>query len=121
MRKWYLETGPDSDVILSTRVRLARNLQNVPFPIRMTPEQRKAVDAQIKDALLGSHAAIAGDFDYLEMQDTSPAQALSMMERHLISPEFAQAKDGALLLMKDESVSIMINEEDHLRIQVMRP
>lgn len=120
--KWYLATGPEGDVVISTRIRLARNFADVPFPPRMTPEQAKKVIADVKDALLGANASVAKDFDYFDMEALTPARAQSLAERHLISPEFAQQRRGrALLLAKDESVSIMVNEEDHLRIQTLLP
>lgn len=117
--KWYQQSGNEGDIVISTRVRLARNLSDVPFPAGLTPERKREVASRVREALKDGSSS---DFDYLEMGSMTRRDALSMVERHLISPEFARCEEGsALLLKKDESVSVMINEEDHLRIQVMRP
>ena len=116
--KWYQETGPEGDVVISSRVRLARNIADFPFPCKMTPEQYRQVNDKAREALMGSGADVPGDFEFIDMQKLTPARAVSLAEKHLISPEFAQQRDGrALLLNRDESVSIMLNEEDHIRIQ----
>lgn len=126
MMKWYLETGPDGDVAVSTRIRLARNLAEYPFPSRLNNESARKADEQIKTAffaaLPSNQNSSQNEFSYYDMQQLTPARAMSMAERHLISPDFAQKRDfGALLLSGDESVSIMLNEEDHIRIQSMLP
>lgn len=117
--KWYQQCGEQGDVVLSTRIRLARNLQHLPFPSAMSAEQKKEVAHRLFDVLLEREGA---PFSHVFMDSLSELQALSMVERHLISPEFARRSEGdALILSADESVSIMACEEDHLRIQVMRP
>ncbi len=113
--KWYRKTGEQGDVVISTRIRLARNLQRVPFPDKMTAEQKREVIDAVKAAAEGC------GLRYLSMENMQRRDALSMAERHLISPEFAACAPGSgLLLSDDEGVSIMINEEDHLRLQVLR-
>lgn len=120
--KWYLEMGPDGDVAVSTRIRLARNLAEYPFPSRLNPAAARKVDEQIKTAFFAAQPSLQSEFTYYDMEQLTPARAMSMAERHLISPDFAQKRDiGALLLSNDESVSIMLNEEDHVRIQAMLP
>lgn len=117
--KWYLETGPQGDAVISTRVRLARNINDMLFPCKMNLEQAHKVEALTRDALMAEQS-VAGDFDYIDMEKLTATQAVSYAEKHLISPEFAENRVGrALLLKKDESVSIMINEEDHIRIQAL--
>jgi protein arginine kinase len=117
--KWYLETGPLGDVVISTRIRLARNIADYPFPCRLSPEQGRDVISKAQEALLCENE-VDSEFDFIDMQKLTPARAMSLSERHLISPEFAKIRDGrALMLNKNESVSIMLNEEDHIRIQVM--
>lgn len=113
-KKWYYENGPEGDVVLSTRIRLARNLSNVPFPGNMSREQRQTVVNTVREAM-GQKG-----FSYLDMENVSAADALSLVERHLISPDFANSTEKRGLFLSDnESVSIMVCEEDHLRIQVM--
>lgn len=119
--KWYEKSGNEADVVVSTRVRLARNLAEYPFPMKMSAEQRSQVEAAVKDAIFSSNSAIAPDFRFVSLDDISQTEAVSLVERHLVSPEFISASHGrGLLLTQDETIAIMINEEDHLRIQVMR-
>ncbi|HBC25856.1 MAG TPA: protein arginine kinase [Ruminococcaceae bacterium] len=120
MTRWYEKSGKEADVVVSTRVRLARNLQEYPFPVKMNDGQRKKVEEAVKTALLDGNSAIAKDFRFVSMEDISQNEAVSLVERHLVSPEFiSEARGRGLLLTQDETVSIMINEEDHLRIQVL--
>ncbi len=122
MSKWYEQSGGEHDAVVSTRIRLARNLKEYPFPPRMTPEQRKKINEAVKEAIFQSGEKVAGEFEYIEMENLTPAAAEAMAERHLISPQFAKNRAGkALIMMKDESVSVMLNEEDHIRIQVIKP
>ncbi len=117
MSKWYIGSGEKSEVVVSTRIRLARNLEEYPFPAKLDAEGKKQVNELVRDALLGG---CDEDLSYIEMESLTRAQAISLAERHLISPEFASSVNGrALLLSEDESVSIMLCEEDHVRLQVM--
>lgn len=122
MMKWYLETGPEGDVVVSTRVRLARNIADLPFPSHMSGEQTERVKKGVSNALFSVGPDVSDRFAYYDMERFTPARAMSLAERHLISPEFARDREGrALLLSKDEDISIMVNEEDHIRIQAMMP
>lgn len=116
MDKWYLKLGEDSDTVFSVRIRLARNLHGFPFPNKMSDEQKYAVIQKVSDAIFNSE--IGKDYRFIDMDKISKIEAYSLVERHVISPDFAKNTKGrALILKNDESVSIMINEEDHLRIQ----
>ena len=103
--------------MISSRIRLARNIKGIPFSGRMTVEQKKAVCTKVKEVA----SAIPGyKFDYIDMENVTAIQAGSMVEEHLISVEFANNREGeGLLLDRKHNVSVMINEEDHLRIQVL--
>ncbi|MCI7334791.1 MAG: protein arginine kinase [Oscillospiraceae bacterium] len=118
--KWYSNKGEHSDVVLSTRIRLARNLKDYPFPARLSTVEKEKVNEIMRDIFL---AADSGEkLTYTEMKALSTAEAVSLAEKHLISPEFASDPNGrALLLSEDEDVSIMLCEEDHARIQVILP
>lgn len=117
MNKWYVENGEQGDIVISTRVRLARNLEDYPFPCRLTVKGKEKVCEEIKNAILSDDS---WGFGYTWMKDFTRAQSVSLAERHLISPEFASDRAGrALLLTDDEAVSIMLCEEDHIRLQVM--
>lgn len=118
MNKWYISEGKDSDVAISTRIRLARNLKDMRYPIRMTPEQKRGVNKKVYACIKNSE--MAQDFNLVDMSALSDTDAIAMVEKHLISPEFAKGRqNAALILSHDESVSIMLCEEDHIRLQVM--
>ncbi|MBE6992697.1 MAG: protein arginine kinase [Ruminococcaceae bacterium] len=114
--KWYELAGIDSDIAVSTRVRLARNFSNIPFPNRMTAEQAQQVLDRVSEKMLGSAGGI--EFRLVDMSNKNEAE--SLVERHLISREMALAqRPCGAILSRDDSVSVMVNEEDHLRIQIM--
>lgn len=118
MNKWYISEGKDSDVAISTRIRLARNLKDMNFPIKMSAEQRRGVNKKVYACIKNSE--MAQDFDLIDMSALSDADAISMVEKHLVSPDFAKhRKNACVILSHDESVSIMLCEEDHIRLQVM--
>lgn len=118
--KWYELNGSDGDVVISTRVRLARNLKDYPFPGRCTPQQQKEISQKVKDAIINGNSVISPRFSCIDIDNINASEKVSLVERHLISPEFISENSGrSLLLLDDESVAIMINEEDHIRLQVM--
>lgn len=118
MSKWYSGQGNNSDVVLSSKIRLARNLQKVPFPCRMSNEIRKSVCKKIFAALQNS--SFAGEFDLIELSSLSDMEKIALAEKGFISPEMAkQTRYSAVLLSKDESCSVMLCEEDHIRLSVM--
>jgi protein arginine kinase len=120
MSNWYKDNNTDNTIAVSSRIRLARNLKGFPFPARMTTEQRKELNLKVKEALLGSNTPFAKSLKYIDMANVPDTQKYAMVERHIISPEFAnKSDDTAIILSDDESISIMIGEEDHLRIQVI--
>ena len=115
--KWYLGTGAQNDVVISTSIHLARNIKQFPFPASLSMQDKLKVNSVVKKAIdeISEHS-----FNYYEMKTLSQAEVVSLAERHLVSPEFASSRDGrALLLTEDEAVSVMLNEEDHIRLQVM--
>lgn len=110
-----------SSVVISTRVRLARNLRDYPFPCRLSAAGREKVVESVKNAVKDSHSVIADDFSFIRLSETDALHGVSLVEKKLVSPEFISSTEGrALLLSKDESLSIMINEEDHIRLQVIK-
>lgn len=120
MSSWYTTHAPEDDIAVSTRTRLARNLSGLPFPARMTPEQRKELNLKVKNAVLQSNTPFAKSLKYIDMADVPQTEIAAMVERHIISPEFAEENsDRAIIISADESISIMIGEEDHVRIQVI--
>lgn len=120
MSRWYLEELAQNGVAVSSRIRLARNLAGMPFPSRMTAEDRRELNERVKNAIIDSNSPFAKSLKYINMSDVPEIQKYAMVERHIISPEFAaKTDDSAIILSEDESISIMIGEEDHLRIQVI--
>ena len=121
MTKWYEKKENDNDIVLSTRVRLARNVKDFPFVAHMSLEQKNRLIDQVWHAVSQANFGDTMKFQKVDMDTLTREQSLSLAERHLISPEFVEHKQGsALLLSGDESISIMCNEEDHLRIQVLK-
>ncbi len=120
MSNWYQTEGPKNDIAVSSRIRLARNLSGVPFPARMTNNERAELNLKVKKAIMESNTPFSKSLKYIDMRDVPEIQKYAMVERHIISPEFAKLKDeSAIILSPDESISIMIGEEDHIRIQVI--
>lgn len=111
---WYLQNGKESDVVISSRVRLARNLRDFPFKEKEKPEDMKNVLSKIKDIT----PSIGYGLKFIELKDLDDVTKLSLIEKHLISPDFAVNEYGAILINDEENICIMINEEDHLRIQI---
>lgn len=108
-------------VIISSRVRLARNLKGYPFPCRMSSAQRTEVAERVKSVMCGKEFG-GYKFMAIAMEDMNEFDRVAMVERHLISPDFADGGKGKLLITtEDEQISVMVGEEDHLRIQVILP
>lgn len=116
----WLMTPLGSSIAVSSRARLARNLAAFPFPSRCTDEQRREVVASIAAAARSTSLLASAELVDLERMDGIDRQFL--VERHLVSPEFiAQNTPAALILTADQSIAVMINEEDHLRMQALKP
>ena len=111
---WYLQNGKDSDIVISSRVRLARNLKNYPFKEKAKPEDLENILNTMKEIT----PSIGYDLKYIELKDLDDITKLSLIEKHIISPDFAVNPYGAIVINEEENICIMINEEDHLRIQV---
>ncbi len=117
MSNWYNEKN---GIVISTRVRLARNLSGIPFPSCMTKEQLEELKARVKSVIYDSNTPFAKSLNFIEMASIPENEINAMVERHIISPEFAKnGRNSAIILSNDESISIMIGEEDHIRIQVI--
>ncbi len=118
MSKWYIGAGEQSDIVVSTRIRLARNIEEYPFPNKLNTKTRMELNNVIKEAVESDNKY---NLRFIEMRTLARFEAASMAERHIISPEFASDLDGrALMLSPEEDISIMLNEEDHIRLQVMK-
>jgi protein arginine kinase len=121
LSEWMQEDGPESGVVLSSRVRLARNLRGSPFPMLSAPAQSQAVMEQLLGVAENGLLNGLGPIDFIRLNELTELEKLVLVEKHLISPNLAhESRNGALILSQNEDISIMINEEDHLRIQCMR-
>lgn len=114
---WYKDIC--DDIIISTRVRLARNLEKYPFPAILNEKGRETVTGELKDAVLNSNSTLSKEFEFAEMKNLSVYERQKLAEKHLISFDMAKSDRGSCLIGKDETMSIMLLEEDHLRIQII--
>ncbi|SFM38544.1 protein arginine kinase [Salibacterium qingdaonense] len=112
--------GPDSDIVLSTRIRLARNMEQYPFPVFAPPEMAEAVLNDTAAEFSSIRLQTGSSLERLNMDDLNSNEKRVLVEKHLISPYLAErSQSGAVMLSPDESVSIMLNEEDHIRMQTL--
>ncbi|MDD4981000.1 MAG: protein arginine kinase [Candidatus Omnitrophica bacterium] len=117
--EWLKDTGPYSDIVISSRIRLARNLDKAPFPHWADKKQGEQAMATIKEALDNIPSLKKSLF--LKLTDLDNIDKQFLVERHLMSLEHAQKTDSkAVVIDEEERIAIMINEEDHLRMQYMQ-
>ena len=108
--------GPECDVIISSRVRLARNLAGYPFPAQLGSEGRGKVGEVVRAALE------PGVYNFIDFAGLSELEAGALAEKRIISPDFAKNRSGRELVADvSNGVYVMLNEEDHLRIQCIKP
>ena len=112
----YTESGRDGDVVLSSRIRLARNIKGIPFPKRADKEAQKKVVELCRAAAQSSDEKLS----YIDIGTMKDYERQAIAECHIISPQMMDDSiERGVLLSDDSSVSILVNEEDHLRIQCM--
>ncbi len=117
--EWLKGTGPNSDIVISSRVRLARNLNKIPFPHWANKKQCEQVLDQVAGAIVKISYLKQSTLFKLALLDNVDKQFF--VERHLMSNDLAQKAEGrAVIVDNEEIISIMVNEEDHLRMQVMQ-
>lgn len=115
--EWLRGSGPESDIVISSRIRLARNLADYPFISRATPSDRAELERTLRERIMQIQAA---NLDYVDVNKLEGLDRQFLVERQLISREHAESEGArGVAIDKREQVSLMINEEDHLRIQVM--
>ena len=106
-----------SEAVVSTRIRLARNLKEYPFPIRLSADKAREIADKVGEALKDCGIK----FHRIDLDAIPDTIRVAMIERHLVSPDFIDAQEGrAVYLSDDNTVSIMVNEEDHIRLQVIK-
>jgi protein arginine kinase len=119
--EWLRGDGPMSEVVISSRIRLARNLAGYHFLSRCTRAQRTSLEQKSRAAILAAGDKLADKLFYVDLADAPEIDRQLLVERHLISKPHATAEGArGVAVGEEECVSIMVNEEDHLRIQVLR-
>src|SRR5215471_6564498 len=117
--EWLRGGGPESDIVISSRVRLARNLAAFPFTNRASAHQKAEVESLLRERI--GKLEVDPRLSYINVPGLSPLDRQFLVERQLISRELAAAEGPrGVALGPQETVSLMVNEEDHLRLQVMR-
>ena len=119
MSLWMAGDGPHNVVAISSRVRLARNFGDYPFPGHASMKQLEEVEQKIRRWWNTGGLKSLGKIEYISIKDISEAERQALVDKHLISPNLARQGYGSVLLNQGDSVSIMVNEEDHLRIQTL--
>jgi protein arginine kinase len=108
----------DNDIVVSTRIRLARNIKDFCFPAKLSMQDALNINHLIMKSLTDEDAY---GFRYLGMDDLSDYKRQSLVEKHIISPELGKYPLSGVVINRNENISVMINEEDHIRIQVIEP
>ena len=116
--------GPECDIAVSSRVRLARNLSDFPFPVKLNSEGRKKVIETVNNAIKAK-----GNFEFIDFSSGSPAapavsplETSALMEKRFVSLDFVQSPaEKELIADVENGLYIMVNEEDHLRVQSIKP
>ena len=115
--EWLKGTGPESDIVICSRIRLARNLADFPFISKASRAEKSEIVTLIRDAITEANAKL----NYFDVERMSELDRQFIVERHLISRELKEGEGPrGVALNDDESASIMVNEEDHIRAQVMQ-
>lgn len=114
---WYKDYK--DGIVVSTRIRLARNIKNTPFPALLAGEARDKVKTTLEEAITKSNSTLSKDFTLYKLDDVSPVEKRAMVEEHLISPQMVKGTQKSVLVNKDKTMSIMLMEEDHIRLQVI--
>jgi len=119
--EWLRGEGPESDIVISSRVRLARNVARFPFLTRADDSTRDEIHDAIRNALDAQGMGVNG-YGYVDLnRQRDELTSRFLLERHLISRELANGSGGrGVLFNRTEMLSVMVNEEDHLRIQAIR-
>ncbi len=117
--EWLRGNGPMSEIVISSRIRLARNVSGYPFLAKCSRAQRTHLEHRIRDTIL--NAQISRETLYVDLDQAPEIDRQLLVERHLISKPHATAEGSrGVAVSDDEAIAIMVNEEDHLRIQSLR-
>ncbi|HZK33932.1 MAG TPA: protein arginine kinase [Bacillota bacterium] len=119
---WIDEKGPDNDIVLSSRIRLARNISDLSFPSIMKGSLAQDIMDLVKGSLQGTESDTDRKYRFIAIKDLAAADRQVLVERHLASRELMKLADiSALMVDEKQEVTVMINEEDHIRLQCILP
>ncbi|MBN2531539.1 MAG: hypothetical protein JXB88_01540 [Spirochaetales bacterium] len=115
---WFYKGGPEHDVVISSRVRFARNLFDFPFPHVLSREK----DEEVKRIIIDAFSQLEDEYKFtlLHLDDVSPVEKNVLLERNIVTKEYFKQKNGVVILSKDGDISGMVNEEDHLRLSCIK-
>ncbi len=115
---WYLQSGKDSDVVISSRIKFSRNLKDFKFNLK----DRNSIE-QLENKIKDNLYLIGYDLKFIKLKDLDDITKQSLVEKNLITQDFAFNKSdvGSILINDEENICIMINDEDHLKLQVFTP
>jgi protein arginine kinase len=118
MIKWYEADDADNGIVISSRVRLARNIKKYPFSAKISDGQAIEMIKSIKDGIMNQDKLDLSPLEYMDLQNLCQIQKASLVENHMISLDlFKKTQPCGIIYNQDESLAIMLNEEDHIRIQ----
>lgn len=122
MDKWYNSSKTDEGIVISSRIRLARNVKKYPFSQKLSAKQAEKLIEDVKNSVKSANTSFGDAFEFININEKSNAEKYSLLENHSISPDLMDKdKPAGVLIKDDETISIMINEEDHIRIQTVFP
>lgn len=117
MNNWYSYIDKENPIILSSRIRIARNLVNVPFPGKLNKEQAREVVKKVEEGIYSS-SFTKDKYSTIYLWEKNDLETLAYFEKNLISKNLIKNKENsAFIIDKDETLSLMVNEEDHIRLQ----
>lgn len=114
---WYNDLN--DGIIVSSRIRLARNIDKTPFPAALNSKDKEKVSKKLRASIFESNSTLSGDFELYDLDKLSRKEKISMLEEHLISPQMVDGSGHSVLVNKNKTMSIMFMEEDHIRLQVI--
>lgn len=114
MSNWYLQNGKDSDVVISSRVRFARNIEDFPFLKKCSKEN---ID-KIIDLMKEITPSLGYGLKFINLKDLDDITKVSLVEKNIISPDYINKETGAILINDEENICIMINDEEHIKLQL---
>ncbi len=116
------QNGTETDIVISSRVRMARNIESLSFPHHLNKDKAAEIIDKIQSTIINSNSSFKDEFILIKIGEIDKIERTNYIEKHLISPALARnTTNGAFLINKEETISIMINEEDHIRIQCLYP